>query len=372
MLSQCTSSARTFPMPQSGYTLPVFAAAAAVAALRCLQEKLLPETVELDLLEPPRRVQIPIAQVAPLDTQQAIAITHSDPGENLDLTRHTPIWAWVQFNPEGTEWITLKGGEGIGRRGAQAAIYTYAQRLLHANLAPIATRPVTVTIILPEGRRLATRTSNAAFGVVEGLSLLGTTGISQPLTAPDQLEIYRQVLATGADKFSTAVLCIGENGLDLARRSGINPRQIFKAANWLGPMLVAAAQYGWSEVLLLGYHGKLMKLASGIFHTHHHLADGRLEVLATAAVRAGLPTFQIQPLLDCATAEEALVYLRSLSPEVAQQVYGHITTAIDQRAQTYIQTHSEHSVRVGTALFSRDRTLFACSDLGRELLAQVC
>lgn len=359
-------------MPQSGYTLPVFAAAAAVAALRCLQENISPETVELDLLEPPQRVQIPIAQVAPLDARQAIAITHSDPGENLDLTRDTPIWAWVQLNPDATEWITLKGGEGIGRQGDQAAIYHYAQRLLHANLAPIATRPVTITIILPEGRRLAKRTSNAAFGVVEGLSLLGTTGISQPLTAPDQLEIYRQALARGAKQFQTAVLCVGENGLDLARRSGISPQQTFKAANWLGPMLVTAAQCGWSEILLLGYHGKLMKLAGGIFHTHHHLADGRLEVLTTAAVRAGLPTADIQPILDCPTAEAALAYLRSLSPDLAQKVYTHITAAIDQRAQAYIQTHSEQSVRVGTALFGRDRTLFAYSDVGQELLAQLC
>ena len=68
---------------------------------------------------------------------------------------------------------------------------------------------IEVTIILPEGRKLAQRTSNEAFGVVEGLSLLGTTGISQPLTAPGQLDIYRQELATKASQFDSLVFCLG-------------------------------------------------------------------------------------------------------------------------------------------------------------------
>ncbi|MEM8641381.1 MAG: cobalt-precorrin-5B (C(1))-methyltransferase CbiD [Cyanobacteria bacterium P01_G01_bin.54] len=359
-------------MAQSGYTLPVFAAAAAVAALRCLQEKAAPETVELDLLDPPQQVTIPIAQVAPLNGQQAIAITHSDPGDNLDLTRNTPIWAWVQRTPEAAERLTINGGAGVGRQGKQAAIYAYAQRLIRTNLEPFCTTPITVTIILPEGRRLAERTSNAAFGVVEGLSLLGTTGIAQPLTAPDQLAAYRQDLAAKAGAFSTAVFCVGENGLALARQLGVKPGQLFKTANWLGPMLVTAAIAGWQQILLLGYHGKLLKLAGGIFHTHHHLADGRLEILTAAAVRVGLPVAQIQPLLDCPTAEAALQYLRSLDETIAQQVYGEITAAIDHRAAAYIHTHSEQMVTVGTALFGRDRQLFAISPQGQELLAWVC
>ncbi|NEO86809.1 MAG: cobalt-precorrin-5B (C(1))-methyltransferase [Spirulina sp. SIO3F2] len=361
-------------MSQSGYTLPVFAAAAALAALRCLQTQQPPKTVELDLVEPPQRVAIPIAQVAPLDETQAIAITHSDPGENLDLTRDTPIWAWVQLNPDNSELITLQGGEGIGRQmngHGVAAIYDYAKRVIVENLTPYCTTPITVTLILPEGRRLAQRTSNTAFGVVEGLSLLGTSGISQPLTAPEQLAAYRQDLSDRAGQFATAVFCVGENGLDLARRRGIPDAQLFKTANWLGPMLVTAALSGWSQILLLGYHGKLLKLAGGIFHTHHHLADGRLEILTTAAVRAGLPTDQIQPILDCATAEAALQYLRRLAPSTATSVYDQITAAIDRRAENYIHTHSEKNVTVGTALFGRDRQIFATSAQGQELLTGV-
>ncbi|MFM6407720.1 MAG: cobalt-precorrin-5B (C(1))-methyltransferase CbiD, partial [Microcystis sp.] len=173
-----------------------------------------------------------------------------------------------------------------------SAIYSYAQRLLQENLRPLLLpqESIKVTIILPEGKKLATRTSNAAFGVVEGLSLLGTTGISQPLSAPGQLEIFREQLKNLSRRFDRLVFCIGENGLDLAPQMGINPDILVKTANWIGPMLLEAQLQGISEILLFGYHGKLIKLAGGIFQTHHHLADGRREILTAYAAKMGLAT----------------------------------------------------------------------------------
>jgi cobalt-precorrin-5B (C1)-methyltransferase len=84
-------------MAQTGYTLPVFAVAAAKAALLCAQGKTVTETVSIDLL--PGEAKIPIEQCAPLSPQSALAITRSDPGDNLDLTRNTPIWAKVDYTP---------------------------------------------------------------------------------------------------------------------------------------------------------------------------------------------------------------------------------------------------------------------------------
>ncbi len=118
---------------------------------------------------------------------------------------------------------------------------------------------------MPEGRTLAQRTSNEAFGVVEGLSLLGTTGISQPLSAPGQLEAFRSELRQKASVFDCLVFCVGENGLDLVKSLGIEPLRLVKTANWLGPLLVEAGIQGVQSILLFGYHGKLIKLAGGIF-----------------------------------------------------------------------------------------------------------
>ena len=214
-------------LARSGYTLPVFACASAIAALRHLRENVPIQLVKINLLEPAEIVEIAIEQVAKLDEQKALGITRSDPGDNLDLTRDTPIWALVELK-NGLSQVIVEGGEGIGKnlnQDGQAAIYNYAKQLFKANLEPFLKpdESILVKIILPEGKALAERTSNAAFGVVEGLSLLGTTGISQPLSAPQQLETFQMELTEKAKEFDCLVFCVGENGLDLARQMGINP-----------------------------------------------------------------------------------------------------------------------------------------------------
>ena len=368
--------------PRSGYTLPVFACAAAIAALRYLHQKTNAlRSVTVILIEPAETAEIPIEQVAELPGGAALAITRSDPGDNLDLTRNTPVWAVVaKGDDDQTEPIRLQGGEGIGRRltvGGKAAIYAYAERLLRENLSQ-GLRPgetIQVTIILPEGRRLAQRTSNAAFGVVDGLSLLGVTGIAQPLSAPGQLDIFRAELRQKAAVYDTLVFCVGENGLDLAVQLGIEPDRRIKTANWLGPMLVEAALQEVRAIILFGYHGKLIKLAGGIFHTHHYLADGRQEILAAHCASLGLPTSEIQTILANKTVEASLKHLQYLDQTTGRYwvegVYGAIALRIDQRAQAYIQTHSERQVAVGSALFDRDRQIIVTSDMANTLLPQV-
>ena len=236
-----------------------------------------------------------------------------------------------------------------------------------------------MTIILPEGRSLAVRTSNSAFGVVEGLSLLGTTGISQPLSTPDQLAVFRGQLQNKASRFESLVFCIGENGLDLARKLGINPEQLVKTANWLGPMLVEADVLGVKEILLFGYHGKLMKLAGGIFHTHHYLADGRREILAAHCAIAGLKSPDIQAVFNSATAEAALTYLKSLDTSTGSdwvnQVYSAIAETIDVRSLEYIQNHSESGTDctiIGSILFDRDRKIIVKSKTAGLLMGKLC
>lgn len=371
----------TTAQPNSGYTLPVFACAAALAALSWLRDQTL-DGIVVDLIEPAQTVEIPIEQVAGITKNSALAVTKSNPGDNIDLTRNTPIWALVEWaQPEQIEQIKLVGGEGIGRQinaEGKAAIYAYAERLLLTNLQHQLRddEKIQVTIILPEGRQLAARTSNAAFGVVEGLSLLGTTGISHPLSAPGQLEAYRQELQEKALRFDCLVFCIGENGLDLARQLGVNPLQLIKTANWLGPLLVEAGLLKVANVLLFGYHGKLIKLAGGIFMTSNHLADGRLEILTAYCAQFGLATPVLQTVLQSPTTEAALKYLRKLDAsdgtDWVNQVYSAIASAIDTRSQNYIHKHSEQNIRVGSVLFDRDRQILVQSATGAAILSQLC
>jgi len=365
--------------PRSGYTLPVFACAAAISALHCLKDNSSEQTASVNLIEPPETATIAIEQVAKLTSGSALAMTRSDPGDNLDLTRHTPVWALVEWG-ESTqaEPVVLLGGEGIGRnRDGEPAIYRYAKRLFYENLTPLLPTgtSIRVTIILPQGRELAKRTSNEAFGIVEGLSLLGTTGISQPLSAPGQLEAYREILHQKSQDFDCLVFCVGENGLELSQRLGINPAQVLKTANWLGPMLVEAGFQGVRSLLLFGYHGKLLKLAGGIFHTHHHVADARLEILTAHCAQAGISTADLQAIFASATAEDVLRYLQNLDGQGSHwvdAVYSRIAEAIDHRAQTYVQTHTTSIMNVGTVLFDRRRKIIVCSKTGAQLLSTIC
>lgn len=361
---------------RSGYTLPVFACAGAIAALHKLKKTPTPNTITLNLINPAKTADIPIEQSARLSESTALAITRSDPGDNLDLTRNTPIWSLVSWAAsEQSEQIAIEGGEGLGRHSEGPAIYAYARQLIHANLAKElpAEQKIKVTIILPEGQQLALRTSNAAFGVVDGLSLLGTSGIAQPLSAPGQLEEYRRSLKQKAATYNHIVFCLGENGLDLALKQGIEPERRLKTANWIGPLLVEAGLLGVRSILLFGYHGKLIKLAGGIFHTHHHVADARQEIMAACCAEAGLETAVVQQVLASPTTEAGLGILRKLDQESqqnwVQQVYGIVAERIDERSQAYIQTHGGPKVQVGSILFDRQRQIVVKSAVGKKLLA---
>jgi cobalt-precorrin-5B (C1)-methyltransferase len=146
-----------------------------------------------------------------------------------------------------------------------------------------------------------------------------------------------------------------------------------KTANWLGPLLVEAGLQKVPAILLFGYHGKLIKLAGGIFHTHHHLADGRLEILTAHCAKVGLPTPILQNVFASPTTDAALKYLRQLDAtdgsNWVERVYGAIAATIDLRCQDYIRKHSEQEVQVSSLLFDRNREIIVTSATGVTLLS---
>ncbi|WP_126147185.1 cobalt-precorrin-5B (C(1))-methyltransferase CbiD [Synechococcus elongatus] len=360
-------------MARSGYTLPVFACAAAIAALQRLRQPAASiQSVDCHLIDPDQTVAIAIEQVAPLSPDRALAICRSDPGDNLDLTRGTPIWAEVQLSRRSPDQgsLAIEAGEGIGHSETGPAIYDYAQRLLRANLLPLLQthEQLTVRLILPEGRRLAERTANAAFGVVEGLSLLGTHGVAEALSAPEQLQVFRDRLRQLAADPDLVIFCIGENGLDLSQKIGLPRDRQLKTANWLGPLLVEAGLLGIPRILLFGYHGKLLKLAGSIFHTHHHVADARREILAAYAIAAGASVEQLRSLLDFPTVDAAAQYLDQTDPALAGRLWPQIAEAIANRSQAYIRRYSEQIPEIGVVLFGRDRQLLTASSQAQTWL----
>jgi cobalt-precorrin-5B (C1)-methyltransferase len=355
-------------MARTGYTLPVFAVASAKAALIHLQQGDSQLAITLDLL--PGSAEIPIQQVARLDDQSALAVTLSDPGDNLDLTRNTPIWAWVKLGERQTQALVLEAGEGLGKTAAgDAAIYSYARRLFDANLLPLIPdrQTVTVSIILPEGRQLAQRTSNEAFGILEGLSLLGTSGISQPISAADHLDEFRVALQEKVKNHSHLVFCLGSSGMQVAQRLGIPETAVVQTGNWIGAMLVEAGLRGAESVLLLGYQGKLIKLAGGIFNTSSHLADAKLEIISAAVVQAGGDLAAVQTVLNEKTADGAYQSLVALG--LAEQVFGALAEKISARGAAYVQKYGDVALKVGTVLCDRQGQAISQDQGAMEIMA---
>ncbi len=341
-------------MARTGYTLPVFAVAAAKAALLCVEGQTIVETVSLELL--PAEAEISIEQCAPLSSQSALAITRSDPGDNLDLTRHTPVWAKVelQSRSDSNEAIILEAGEGLGRSlEGSPAIYSYAKKLFEVNLSPLISINHTahVTIILPEGKQLASRTSNAAFGIIDGLSLLGTSGISKPLSTEDHLDSLREILIERASQTKNLVFCIGSNGMQVADKAGIDSQQIIQTGNWIGAMLLEAARQEVKSVLLLGYQGKLIKLAGGIFNTSSHLADAKLEILAAAFIRVGGNATGAKQILAAKTADVAHRVIQAQDQEIP--VFTELLERINTKAIAYVSKYADRAILIDTVLFDR-------------------
>lgn len=328
----------------------MFAVAAAKAALLHASDRAVGATVSLDLL--PGEAAIAIESVARLSDRVALGITRSDPGDGLDLTRHTPIWARVELVDKGDRPLVLEAGEGLGRTEAgEPAIYRFARSLFEANLQPLipADKTAMVRAILPEGKALARRTSNEAFGIVEGLALLGMSGIAQPLTAAEKLDEFRQDLRHKVRYSDRLAFCLGSNGLQVATRSGIPARCIVMTANWVGAMLAEAGALGARSVLLVGYHGKLIKLAGGIFHTSSHLADAKREILSAAALQTGGEAEEARRILAAATADEARVALG----DRAELVFAFVAEQVSAKARSYVSKYADETIEIGTLLFDR-------------------
>ena len=369
-----------------GYILPVWLAVAARAAVAVLRGEPWANETRLDLLEPLGWTSLPVMAAAPLPQGWALGEAMCDPGEGLDLTRDLVVWVLARWEPapvppaaaeawDETDWLHLEAGEGVGvhETSGQACLSAYARDLLRVNLRPLvpAGQCLRLHVVLPAGRALAERTSNAAFGVVQGLALIGTQAETQASADPDQLQRTLAELAArlaSPDFGGDLVVVLGENGLDLAPRLGLPRELLLKAGNWVGPVLVAAGQGGARRLLLFGYQGKLIKLAGGIFHTHHHLADGRAEVLTALAALEGLTGPPLKALHRAATVEAALAQLQAADPDLAARLRARLAASIELRAAAYLARQGAGPMDIGAVLFDRGRQVCAVGPVGQRLM----
>ena len=366
------------------FTLPVWVVAAAKSATNILLGKKFKDFEKINLPNHEESITVPISSSALINNgQTSLAITHCQSGLSLDVTRGLEIWAYIQLKKANLhskkivengfpDWLDFHAGYGVGKfeSSGQPCISKFARDLLCINLYSLVPKgfSIKVEVILPEGKDRALRTSNKAFGVVDGLSLIGTQAEVQISASPEQLKNCKKELKNkcSESKFDGSLtFVIGENGKDLALQFGLPAKQIIKTGNWLGPLLVAAAENGVKKLLLFGYHGKLIKLSGSIFHTHHHLADGRIEILTSLAVREGISFDLIDLIIKSSSVENALLALEeSNKPDDIALIWGRMAKEIEIKSLSYVNRYLSSSIEIGTVLFDRKRKIRWAGDKG--------
>jgi len=213
-------------------------------------------------------------------------------------------------------------------------------------------------IIFPNGEFLAERTSNKSFGIVNGLSIIGTSAETYSSASSEQLEKAKTQLAKlMKNNFNgKVVFVIGENGLNLAKNCNVD-FPIIKVGNWIGPLIVDAAIKNVKTLIIFGYHGKLIKLAGGIFHTHNHLADGRIEILVYLAVKENVPIEIIVKLSRLNTLEDALLLLEGFNKSIAEKLFQNLANTIEKRSFEYINRYVKTDIQIAAIIFDRKRKI---------------
>ncbi len=319
-----------------------------------------------------------------------------DSGDDPDVTNGTDVCVTVEyvkqrvreqtdgsqdsscaFTSESSPYLTLDGGIGIGRvtkegleqAVGQAAINRVPRQMIFAAVADVCEKanvcePLHITVWMPEGETLAKRTFNPKLGIEGGISVLGTSGILEPMSeqaivATIETEI-RQLHAVGEEKI---LVTPGNYGQAYASEYlKLDLTKSVKSSNYIGDTIDLAISYGMNDFLLVGNIGKLVKLAAGIFNTHSKVADGRGEIFAVHAAMAGAEAKVVQEIYDCINTDRMLDVLeREGLREVVMQ---SILAAIEK----HVAGRVGDTMRFGVIVFSEKYGyLGQTSDAEREL-----
>ena len=360
-----------------GYTTGTCAALAAAGAARLLLTGTAPETVAL---RTPKGI---VVEVAPLFcrtvAEGAECAIEKDGGDDVDVTTGLPVTATVTLLP-GTPEIRITGGAGVGKVTkpgldqpvGQAAINHVPRQMITEALrreAEAACYPggFAVTISIPGGEEVARRTFNPHIGVEGGLSVLGTSGIVEPMSQQailDTIQLEMNQAALRAKDHRRLILAPGNYGLDYLHETypQFADIPVVKTSNFIGDTLDIAAAAHFKQVLLVGHIGKLCKLAGGIMNTHSHTADCRTELFCTHAALCGADREVCTALYNAATTDACLEILDTAG--LREPVLQSLLAAI----QLYLDRRAGGAFRVGAVLFSNQHGPLGQTETAARLL----
>ena len=359
-----------------GYTTGSCAAAAAKAAAWMLLTGQKKE--EISLITPKGvALTLPVLDITTEQNRVSCAI-RKDSGDDPDVTNGTLIYAEVTAKEE--PGIAIDGGFGVGRvtkpgldqSVGSAAINSVPRQMIRENLEEVLTISdqkcgLNVVISVPEGEVLAKKTFNPRLGIVGGISILGTTGIVEPMSEKALVDTIRVELnqrrASGSDY---VLLTPGNYGCDFIRAGlALNAEQAVQTSNFIGQSLDICRELGFKGALLVGHIGKLVKIAGGMMNTHSQYGDCRMEILAAHAGSAGLSPEKIGEILQCVACDDALRILKDAG------CFEKTMTGLTEKVLFHLRHRAGEDMEIGTILFSKEYGLLAQSDNAMELIEKI-
>ena len=361
---------------RTGYTTGSCAAAAAKAAVCML---LSGEVIQQVRLMTPKGVELDL-EVEQIERRQhgVRCAVRKDSGDDPDVTNGIYVYAEVRKEPE--PGIYLDGGEGIGRItkkaleqpvGAAAINRVPRQMILEAvkeqSIRYGYQGGLSVIISAPEGKKLAAKTFNPRLGIENGISILGTSGIVEPMSEKALTDtIFLEMKMLKENGIDRCCVVPGNYGRDfLAEQLGVDTDQAVKCSNYIGETIDAAVNLEMRSLLLIGHIGKLIKVAAGVMNTHSRQADCRMEVLAAYAAAEGASAECVQAILSCITTTEALELLKEKG----------ILSGVMERVMERIDFHLRHraggSLQVEAIVFSTEDGILGKTKRAEALLKKI-
>ena len=326
--------------------------------------------------------------------QEVTCAVEKDGGDDPDITTGALIYSTVRFRTssekimedefpeknklrEKNNRIFIEGGKGVGRVTkpgldqpvGNAAINHVPREMITKEVQEVCTLTdfsgdLDIIISVPEGERLAEQTFNPRLGILGGISILGTSGIVEPMSAQALLDtIHVELNQKKAQGYEIAAVSPGNYGLDYMKRTyQYDLDQSVKCSNFVGDTIDMAIEIGFSKMLFTGHIGKLVKVAGGMMNTHSREGDCRMEILTAAAVKNQVPYAVLEDILQCVTTEEALRKLDACEKKEA------VMQDLLKKICFYMNRRAAGKMQIEVILYSNDFGELAKSDGAESFL----
>ncbi|MCR5149483.1 MAG: cobalt-precorrin-5B (C(1))-methyltransferase CbiD [Eubacterium sp.] len=287
----------------------------------------------------------------------------------------------ISFNKDR---IRIFGGKGVGRVTqpgldqpvGEAAINHVPRKMIKKEVGEVMglfdhTGIINVEISVPEGEALADRTFNPRLGIVGGISILGTSGIVEPMSEQaliDTIRVELSVHHARGEKY--IVVSPGNYGLDFIKNKyGFNLDEAVKSSNYIGDTVKYAADMGFEKMVLAGHIGKLVKVAFGMLNTHSKYGDHRMEVFAEEAAKEGIQEDVISDIEKCVSTDAAIDILKTF--DASGVILKRIMNNILKRVVNVLEQVTGGKMKIFVIIFSNVQGLLAESEGAEALIGEI-